>query len=146
MEREKNETSARQTLLMSVTAGVCVANIYYNQPLLKEMAAHMSPHNKGKIVGIIFMGILTGILAARVFSGFIAEWLSWRYGYGIGAAMVLATSLVLYRSLPDITAVFKGSYPDLLRSVFSRYFQLYWRRCLENWRIRKVLTVSVSWR
>ncbi|WP_333621084.1 MFS transporter [Sphingobacterium multivorum] len=205
MERKKSEISARQTILMSVTAGICVANIYYNQPLLKEMAdsfhtsertvgnmavlaqggyglglffltplgdkmnrrtlilllqwllvlallgmtfsnklhltmvmsllagifsvaaqvilpmaAQMSPHHKGKIVGIIFMGILTGILAARVFSGFIAKWLSWHYVYGIGAAMVLATSLVLYRSLPDSTAVFKGSYPDLLRSTLQQ--------------------------
>ncbi|KMQ65303.1 MFS transporter [Chryseobacterium sp. FH2] len=205
MEREKSEISAWQTILMSVTAGVCVANIYYNQPLLKDMAdsfhtnermignmavlaqagyglglffitplgdkmnrrklilllqwllvlallgmtfsdslhvtmamsllvgifsvaaqvilpmaADLSPHNKGKIVDIIFMGILTGILAARVLSGFIAEWLSWRYVYGIAAPMVLATSIVLYKSLPDIPAVFKGSYPDLLRSTLQQ--------------------------
>lgn len=190
---------------MSVTAGVCVANIYYNQPILKElahtfntsegkvgvtsvlsqagyglglllltplgdkldrktlilvlqglliasligmssvsslagvyimsgliglfavaaqvilpMAAGLAGKNKGKIVGIIFTGILTGILSARVFSGFITEWFSWRHVYAISAGMVMLTTVATYLSLPNVRPQFQGNYAALLGSTLRQ--------------------------
>lgn len=208
---ERGLTKA-QIAIMAVTAGVCVANIYYNQPILKEiadtfhasegqvglisvlaqagyglglffltplgdktdrkrlilslqvvligallgmafitqlsglyvmsliigllavaaqvilpMAASLDRHNKGRTVGIIFTGILVGILAARVFSGYIAEYLGWRYVYGISAGMVLATGLMIWASLPNVPAQFGGNYLQLLQSTLrqvGRFAQL----------------------
>lgn len=92
--------------------------------VILPMAASMDTKNRGRTVGIIFTGILVGILAARVFSGAIAEWLSWRYVYGISAAMVVAALLLVNASLPDVAPGFSGSYTTLLRSTllqFSRF-------------------------
>ena len=187
--------------VMSIAAGVCVANIYYNQPILKDiahnfnipesragiisvlaqagyglglffltpmgdktdrkklilslmgilvlvlagttfvnsfallcvfslltglmsvaaqvilpMAAGMDTVNRGRTVGIIFTGILVGILSARVFSGLIAGWLGWRYVYGISAVMVIACMGMVQFTLPNVSAGFEGSYAKLLGS------------------------------
>jgi len=194
-----------QLVTMTVAAGICVANIYYNQPLLKDMArdlqvderriglisvltqsgyalglffltplgdkvprkrlmlyllvlliasclgmaaakglmaiyamclcvgagsviaqvilpmaAGMDPENKGKNVGIIFTGILTGILAARVVSGYVATWLNWRWVYGVSAGLVLLAGIGLQVMLPNIKPAFEGSYIRLLGSVLQQ--------------------------
>jgi predicted MFS family arabinose efflux permease len=202
---KKESLSKFQVVLMAIAAGVSVANIYYNQPILKEiassfhvtenqagtismltqigyglglffiiplgdkinkknliltllslltvalflmtvagslfivwalslligilsvsvqvilpMAASLDSENRGKTVGTIFSGILIGILAARVLSGFIAEWLSWRYVYGFAAIMTLIITLLLKIYLPNVSNEFKGHYLRLLQSALQQ--------------------------
>lgn len=201
----KEGLSPSQIAIMAIAAGICVANIYYNQPILKDiglsfhadesrvgiisvltqagyalglffvtplgdkmhrkklililqlllmaallgmafahslwavyamslligvasviaqvilpMAASLDNKNRGRTVGIIFTGILIGILAARVFSGFVAKWMNWRYVYGISAALVLASGIFLQAMLPDVRQTFEGNYGQLLRSTLQQ--------------------------
>ncbi len=202
---ENKELSAAQVLLMAIAAGVSVANIYYNQPILSDiasslhmkqteagsiavlsqtgyglglffliplgdkinrkklvvfllsalvifllftafsatawqiqlaslftgflsvsaqiilpMAATLNKATRGKTLGTIFSGILVGILAARVFSGFIAHWLSWRYVYSISAGLVLVIDVLIYFFLPQVKTEFAGNYAQLMKSTIQQ--------------------------
>lgn len=88
--------------------------------VILPMAASLDNENKGRTVGIIFTGILTGILAARVFSGYIAEWFGWRYVYGLSSVMVAIMTVIMQISLPDVKPQFAGNYGKLLKSTLSQ--------------------------
>jgi predicted MFS family arabinose efflux permease len=87
--------------------------------IILPMAATLGKENRGKTVGKVFSGILVGILGARVISGLIAQWLGWRYVYGISSGMVMVMGILLHLYLPNISPKFKGSYASLLKSTLS---------------------------
>lgn len=98
----------------SFLIGILAVSVQIIMPLSAALAAKES---KGKVVGIVFTGCLIGILAARVVSGYVAEWLGWRAVYGISAGFVLMAALVVTLTLPTLPSHHSGSYGALLRST-----------------------------
>jgi predicted MFS family arabinose efflux permease len=86
--------------------------------IIMPMAATLATREtKGKMVGIVFTGALTGILGARILSGYIAAWLSWRWVYGFSACLVVGATALLVLILPKLPSHHTGSYASLLRST-----------------------------
>lgn len=88
--------------------------------VIMPMAAGLDAANRGKNVGTIFTGVLIGILAARVFSGSIAEWFGWRFVYLISAGAVAVATIFLKIKLPNVKTQFDGSYLKLLGSAIQQ--------------------------
>ena len=110
-------TSIVHVWILSVLIGLFAVSVQVIMP----MAAGLNPEQRGKNVGIIFTGVLIGILAARVFSGAIAGWLGWRQVYLISLSAVALTSIMLTFYLPNARPNFEGSYPELLASALKQF-------------------------
>jgi predicted MFS family arabinose efflux permease len=102
-----------QVWILSLAIGVATVSAQVILPL----AASIDRVTTGKTVGNIFTGILIGVLGARVFSGYIAEWFNWRYVYGFSAVMILIVTVLLKIYLPNIKNEFSGNYFELLKST-----------------------------
>lgn len=89
--------------------------------IVVPMAASLSrPETRGKVVGMVFTGSLTGILAARVFSGFTGTWLGWQWVFALSALMVSGVTLLFWRCIPAIRPAHASRYPDLLVSTLRQ--------------------------
>lgn len=109
--------SLSQNIVMLYISSLCIGLFAVTAQVILPMAASLVTENRGKVVGIIFTGILIGILTARVFSGFITEWIGWHYVYRISAGMVAVTAIMMQSDFPSVKERFEGSYPQLLSSV-----------------------------
>jgi predicted MFS family arabinose efflux permease len=87
---------------------------------LVAFAANMAGDaERGRVVGTVTSGIVTGILLARTIAGALADLAGWRTVYFVSAAFTLLIAGVLYRIAPVVERKPTGSsYPELLRSVF----------------------------
>lgn len=192
-------------LMMSIVAGLTVANLYYNQPLLEEMKASLhatsveanfitvitqigyalgllfvvpmadmysrrkilficmsigatmsliialspgiiwvwgasivlgacsvvpqifvpmagrfsKPENKARNMGYVLSGLLSGILAARVISGFLGDWFGWRMMFGLATFIMLMCLIITLRMVPRMASSFEGNYRQLMHTVAS---------------------------
>lgn len=89
--------------------------------IVVPMAASLAlPTGKGRVVGMVFTGTLTGILAARVVSGYIAEWLGWRWVFGFSMLLVLLVTLLFIVFLPNTKSTHSSHYLSLLRSTLQQ--------------------------
>ena len=101
-------------------ASLIVGFLSVSAQIILPMAATLNKATRGKTLGTIFSGILIGILAARVVSGFIAHWLSWRYVYGMSACLVFIIDVLIYFFLPGVKSEFAGNYMQLMKSTVQQ--------------------------
>ncbi|MGY0060713.1 MFS transporter [Streptomyces sp. LZ34] len=70
------------------------------QTLVAFAASLAPPAGRGRIVGLVTSGVVTGILLARTASGLMADLAGWRSVYLASASLTALLALVLYRVLP----------------------------------------------
>lgn len=64
-------------------------------------AGYLAPTlQRGKVLGIVLSGLLTGILLSRSFSGLLGSWLPWQDIYLIAAVIDLAFLVIVHYALP----------------------------------------------
>lgn len=103
--------------LMSLIIGAMGAAAQVVMP----MAATLATENKGKIVGMVFTGLLSGILLARVVSGYSARLWGWQSIYMISAFVIMVMMVLVYFTLPNVGTQFSGTYGELLKSTIAQY-------------------------
>lgn len=107
---------AASFLLWAVVMGCCQTAVQ----MLLPLAAHMSaPEQRGKVLGQITGGLLTGVLLARPAASFVAGHFGWRMVYLLDAAIVLLLAGWLAFKLPARRPSSDLGYRALLRSTWS---------------------------
>ena len=75
------------------------------------------PHRRATALSIVVSGLLLGILIARVLSGVVPEYTSWRNGYWLGLGLQVVIFVLLWFFMPD----YPSANPDGLN-----YFKMLW--------------------
>jgi len=98
----------------SLTLGLCsiMPQLYIPMATL-----YSRTENKSRNIGYVASGLLTGILSARVISGYVGEWLGWRAMFIIVAVLMLLGLMVTLVMMPQMRPLFHGTYRQLMQSV-----------------------------
>lgn len=90
--------------------------------IVVPMAASLATkETRGQIVGIVFTGTLTGILASRIVSGYLTDWLNWRWVYGMSAVLIFAITALVYLVFPNQPGKHRGHYGTLLWTTMMQF-------------------------
>lgn len=100
----------------SIAIGITATGCQVYVPL----AAHLSSEKeRGKVIGTVMGGLLSGILLSRTLSGFAADYFGWRSIYWIAAVFMLVLTYLTARMIPEENHAFSGNYRSLMRSLFQ---------------------------
>jgi predicted MFS family arabinose efflux permease len=84
------------------------------------VAAHLAAdEQRGRTVGIVTTGLLTGILLSRTLGGIVGDLFGWRAIYWLAAGMVALVGGAVWQVLPSFPPTTSGTYRDLLRSLVT---------------------------
>ncbi|ASO21750.1 putative MFS family arabinose efflux permease [Actinoalloteichus hoggarensis] len=85
--------------------------------VLVAYVAVLSGERRGRVVGTLMTGMLTGVLLSRTVSGLLADLAGWRMVFAVAAVLMLLSGLALHRALPDRPADSTVGYLRLLGSL-----------------------------
>ncbi len=112
---------SRSLCLVWAASLVLGCNSVVPQMFIPVASKFSKPENKSRNMGIVLTGLLSGVLGARVLSGYVGEWLGWRAMFGIAAGIMAVSLVVMLRTLPSMPSGFEGSYGKLMRSIVRIY-------------------------
>jgi len=81
---------------MAAIGGLAVVT----QVMVAYAASLAKPGERGRAVGVVTSGIITGILLARTVAGTLSDLFGWRSVYLVSAGATLVVAALLFRSLP----------------------------------------------
>ncbi|KQR72512.1 MFS transporter [Pedobacter sp. Leaf176] len=109
-----------RTFFLLEIASILIGACSIVPQLILPLAANLSSdENRGANIGMIMSGLLVGILASRAVSGSIGFWLGWRAMYYIAAGICALLIVLMAKRFPQSYPGFKGSYKELMTSMFS---------------------------
>lgn len=101
-------------LASAVIAGAACVGAQVLIPMIAGMA---STARRGRVIGTVMAGLLTGIMLARPFSSFLASMVGWRGVFLTAAAITLLIGILLRALLPVRQPALKENYLRTLRST-----------------------------
>lgn len=108
------------TFLVLQIACVLIGATSIVPQLILPMAANLcSDETRGHTIGIIMSGLLIGILGSRAISGSIGYLFGWQAMFGIAAGLCTLLLLLMAKRFPKSQPTFKGSYSELMFSMFN---------------------------
>ena len=108
-------TSALTFLISSVVVGVCAVGAQ----IIVPFAAHLAhDERRGRVLGNVMGGLITGIMLARPLANLIASAFGWRAVFGCSAAVGVAIAVVLWFTLPERRPQPGMSYGAILASTW----------------------------
>ncbi len=112
---------ARSIWIVWAASIVLGCNSVAPQMFIPVASYFSKPENKSRNMGIVLTGLLSGVLGARVLSGYVGELAGWRAMFSIGAVIMAICLVVILRTLPTMASSFSGSYGKLMKSVVRIY-------------------------
>lgn len=87
------------------------------QVFIPFVSLYAKPDQKARKVGIVLSGLLIGILASRVVSGYVGHLAGWRTMYLIAAITMAVSVLIILRVFPNVEPTYHGSFFSLMKSI-----------------------------
>jgi len=108
--------NAATFLFFSFLTGLCSVAAQVMVPL----AAHLAPEeSRGRVVGNVMGGLLTGIMLARPLASGLAAFGSWRTIFGVAAVAMVLLGLLLARDLPERRPTIRMGYGRIIASSIA---------------------------
>ena len=87
------------------------------QVFIPFVSLYAKPDQKERKVGIVLSGLLVGILASRVVSGYVGHLMGWRSMYLIAAIIMAISAVIILRIFPDVEPTYHGTFRSLITSI-----------------------------
>ncbi|WP_312900796.1 MFS transporter [Chryseobacterium taichungense] len=111
-------TFARELWMLYIASLLIGATSVIPQLFVPMAAELSSDQEKSSNIGLVMSGLLLGILLSRFIGGIVGEMLGWRAMFGIASGMMILVWLAVYFKLPELHPNFRGTYSELMKSVF----------------------------